>query len=234
MDTTTVNRSSQLICAHTAWMPLLLIGPGWFFITGWFPPLEPGLDTSAVQAMYVADRTSIRIGVTILAFASVFWWTFSAAIAGQLRRMEGIADPIWSRVQMASASGTVVVIMLAAYFVLAAAYRADMPAENIQLFHDMAWLLMIGGYPPGFLQNLAIGVCILGNKSEQQPYPRWIGYGNLWVAILFLPGALLPFFHDGPFAWNGLIGFWLVAFFFFAWILIMWRYTVKAIKNQEK
>ena len=183
--------------------------------------------------MYAADRNLIRIGVTLMALASVFWWTFSAAIAGQLRRIEGIVDPIWSRVQMAAASGTVLVIFFSAYFILAAAYRPDMSLHSIQLFHDIGWLLLVGGYPPGFLQNIAIGVCILGNKSDERPYPRWLGYANLWVAILFLPGALLPFFHDGPFAWNGIIGFWLVASFFFPWILMMWWFTVKAIKNQD-
>ncbi len=233
MAESAINRSSQLICAHSAWLPLVCIAAGWFFIPGWFPPLEPGLESSAVQAMYAADRNAIRIGVTLMAFASVFWWTFSAAIAGQLRRMEALADPIWSRVQMAAASGTALVLLFSAYFILAAAYRADMPADNIQLFHDIGWLLLVGGYPPGFLQNLAIGICILSNKSNQHPYPRWVGYANLWVAILFLPGALLPFFHDGPFAWNGAIGFWLVAGFFFPWMLMMWWFTVKAIKNQD-
>jgi hypothetical protein len=52
--------------------------------------------------------------------------------------------------------------------------------------------------------------------------PRWVGFANIWIAILFLPGALLPFFHSGPFSWNGIIGFWLVANALFGWIVIMW------------
>jgi hypothetical protein len=62
-----------------------------------------------------------------------------------------------------------------------------------------------------------------------QAYRRWVGYAKLM--ILFLPGALLPFFHAGPFAWNGIIGFWLVAVAFFGWIFMMWRMTVRAIRN---
>ena len=54
---------------------------------------------------------------------------------------------------------------------------------------------------------------------------------RIWIAILFMPGALLPFFQGGPFSWNGIIGFWLVAVAFFGWILMMWWMTVRAVRN---
>lgn len=226
-----MNKTSQLICIQTAWILASLLGGGWFFVTGWFPPISPSLDANTIQTMYSENRLAIRIGITLSCFSSVFWWTFSAAISSQLKRMEGV-DPIWSRVQMAAASGTVMVVLFACYFILTAAYRPEMPAENVQIFNDMGWLMNVGAYPPAFLQNIAIGLCILTNKSDVHPYPRWLGYANLWIALLYLPGAFLPFFHHGPFTWNGILGFWLVASVFFPWILLMWWYTYKAIKNQ--
>jgi hypothetical protein len=99
------------------------------------------------------------------------------------------------------------------------------------LLNDFAWITFVGFYPPGFIQNVAIGWCILTDRNEVQAYPRWVGFANIWIAILFLPGALLPFFHGGPFSWNGIIGFWLVAVAFFGWIVMMWRMTVRAIKT---
>lgn len=225
-----MNKTNQLICAHSAVFFAVVMGIGWFFIPGWFPPISPGMDADTVQTMFQTDRLSIRLGMTVAAFSSVFWWTMSAAIAMQMRRIEG-KFPILAWVQMAAASGTVIIILFASYFNLAAAYRPDMPAENIQLFMDIAWLMQIGAWPPGFLQNVAIGLCILSDKNETKVYPRWLGYANLWIAVLFLPGAMLPFFHGGPFSWNGVIGFWLVANFFFLWIILMWWYTVKAIKT---
>ena len=228
-----MNKRNQLICAHSGLVFAVLLGAGWFFIPGWFPPIEPGLNAEAIQAMYSADRQYIRIGISLCVFSGVFFWSLSAAIAGQMRRIEGYEDPILSRVQMASASGAVLTVLFTGYFVLAAAYRPDMSAQNIQIFNDLAWLMFIGAYPPLAIQVVAIGLCILGDKSDKTLFPRWLGFVNFWVAVLFLPGVLLPFFHSGPFAWNGLIGFWLVAFFFFLWIGIIWRYTVKAIQNQD-
>ena len=39
----------------------------------------------------------------------------------------------------------------------------------------------------------------------------------------------IPFFKTGPLAWNGLIGFWVVAVAFFTWAFAMWIFTAKAI-----
>ena len=65
-------------------------------------------------------------------------------------------------------------------------------------------------------------------------YPRWVGFAAIWSAILFILGALVPFFYSGPFAWNGLIAFWLVAIIFFGCIFVMWWMTVKAIESDPK
>lgn len=227
-----MNKTNHLLCAHGAIVFAVLLSIGFFFLPGWFPPLKPDL-TPEVFAQYFSDhRVQIRLGMTIAAFASAFWWAFSAAIAMQMRRIEG-KFPILSYVQMATSSGTVLIVLFACYFILAASYRPDLPAPVARVLVDLGWLMNIGAYPPGLLQNLAIGLCILGDRRETPIYPRWVGYANLWIAMLYLPGAMLPFFHKGPFAWNGVIGFWLVAFFFFGWINMMWWYTVKAIKQQQ-
>jgi hypothetical protein len=102
----------------------------------------------------------------------------------------------------------------------------------MQIINDFCWLIFVGMFSPAVLQAFVIGACILSDKRADPVFPRWVGFANLWAAVLFLPGALLPFFKHGPFAWNGLIGFWLVATAFFAWYILMWWSTVRAIKRQ--
>jgi hypothetical protein len=115
-----------------------------------------------------------------------------------------------------------------------AAYRPELDPNTLQLFNDMAWLIIIGMFPPGVLQFAVLGYCILQDKNPVKRYPRWLGYLNIWIALLSMPGALLPFFHDGPFTWRGLIGFWMVAVAFFTWIITMWWMTLRAIDISEK
>ena len=64
------------------------------------------------------------------------------------------------------------------------------------------------------IQCLSIAAAIL-NKADQDVFPRWLGYFNVWVAVLLLPAVLLPFFKHGPFAWHGIFEFWLAALVFF-------------------
>ncbi|MET0984230.1 MAG: hypothetical protein ABW034_02375 [Steroidobacteraceae bacterium] len=225
-----MSRMNQLLCAHSALVFATLLGLGIFGIAGWMPLIEPSMSAAELAAEFEQNRWRIRFGMSVLAFAAMFWWLLSAAIAMQMKRIEGNSHPL-TYVQMASSCGTVMIILLAAYFWLVAAYRADTAPDTIRMLSDFAWITFIGFYPPGFIQNVSIGWCILTDRNEVKAYPRWVGYANLWLAVLFLPGALLPFFHGGPFSWNGLIGFWLVAFAFFGWILMMWHMTVRAIKS---
>jgi hypothetical protein len=222
---------NESLCAHSGLVFGVMLGLGAFAVAGWLPPVLPSLNADQIAALFVQDGMRIRIGMSILALGSVFWWPFSAAIAMQMKRMEGDSHPL-TYVQMAAASGTVVAVMIPAYIWLGAVYRPDQtPAGTLQVLNDVSWFLFIGAYPPAFLQNLAIGFCIL--QSKQPLYPRWVGFANLWAAVLFVPGALLPFFKTGPFAWNGIISFWLVATVFFGWIIMMWWSTLAAIKKSQ-
>lgn len=219
-------------CAHSAIAFALFLGTGVFLVAGWLPPVRPAMDAVALHDLFLRDRLRIRLGTSMLALGSVFWWSFSAAIAARMRAAEG-GDAILSRLFMALAAGTTIVIMLASYLWLAAAYRPSIAPETLQAFNDLAWLMFIGAYPPASFQAAILARVILTDQSQRPTYPRWAGFLNIWVATLFLPGVLLPFFTSGPFAWNGLIGFWLVAFVFFSWIIVMWRLTLAAITAAE-
>ena len=224
-----MNRQSHRICAHAGLVYVLMMGLGMFVIAGWLPPTSPGKTAAEIAQLFIQDQTRIRIGMSFLALSSVLYWPFSAAISAQLQRAEG-SDRLWSTVQMAAAAGTVVAALVPAYIWLAIAYRPELTSPaNIQQLNDLAWLIFVGMYPPAVVQNIAIGLCLLGAPADRRPYPRWIGYFCFWIAVSYLVGALIAFFKAGPFAWNGLFGFWLAATAFFGWILVMWRTTLAAI-----
>jgi hypothetical protein len=156
----------------------------------------------------------------------------AVAIKAQLRRIEG-PHHVMSDLQLLCAAVGVLAIQFPCLMWLAISYRAGLPNEIVQLFNDVCWFIFLGAVGPGVVQPLAIGLCILGNDSGEEVYPRWLGYGNLWLAFLLAPGVLIPFFTHGPFAWNGLFSFWLAVTVFFFWMLLNYVYTVKAIHGQE-
>ncbi len=224
-----MNKTSQLLCVHSALLFAVALGLGIFMIAGWLPPLRPDMGAAELQQLFIDNATAIRIGMVVTGVGTAFFWPFAAAIYGQMRRIEGEHHPM-ATTQFGAAAGGVVAVMVPAYLWLGMAYRPEaLSPATVQMVSDACWLMFIGAFGPGLVQNLAIGFCILGDKSATPIYPRWVGYANLWIALTFFPGGLLPFFKTGPFAWNGVIGFWVVAIAFFGWILMMWWMTRKAV-----
>ena len=87
------------------------------------------------------------------------------------------------------------IALLSAYFWLVAPTGKTL-AANLQLLNDFAWITFIGFYPPGFMQNMSIGWCILTDRNDV----RRIRVGSATEYLDRHPvsaGALLPFFHGG-------------------------------------
>lgn len=226
-----MNTRNQLICAHST---VVLVGftlLGLFLLPGWLPPPSPTLPADEVVAMF-ANNTQLRIGMAILAFFFPVFMGLAVAIGAQLRRIEG-PHHVMSDLQLVSATVGVLAGQFPALFWLAASYRGGMSPETLVLFNDMCWFMILGATGPAVLQPLAIGLCILGSESSEEVYPRWLGYANLWLAFLLMPGVLIPFFKTGPFAWNGIFSFWLAVTVFFFWVMLIYVYTVKAIHAQQ-
>jgi hypothetical protein len=229
--TETRDQSSLLWCAHSAIPFVVLLCLGAFVIPGWLPPHNPEWNAEQIAAIFRDNQTRIRIGMTLVAICAPLAWSFATAISSQLKRIEGASHPL-STVQMATATGTVVPVILPAYLWLALAYRPELTSPAvIQLVNDFCWMVFIGMFPPATLQAVVIGVCVLKDRRPDPIYPRWFGFATLWSAILFLPGALIPFFKHGAFTWMGLISFWMVAIVFFAWYIVLWWLTVCAIRR---
>jgi len=227
-----LNKSIERLCAHSILVCAVFLALGVFVVAGWLPPVAPSMEAQSIAALFEAHRFRIQVGMTMFGFSGMFYWSFAAAIATQMNRIEGPHHPL-TRLQLLASNGTALAIMALAFLGLAMAYRPHIEPTTLQLANDVLWLVFVGLYPPGVMQNLAIGLCILSDKTEGEArvYPRWVGFVNLWVAASFAPGLYIAFFKSGPFAWNGLLGFWPVAVGFFVWAMVMWWTTVQAIRR---
>jgi hypothetical protein len=151
------SRRYQLWCAHSALPFMVLVALGAFIVPGWLPPHQPAWSAEQIAAIFRDNQTIIRIGMTLLALSAPLAWSFAAAISAQLKRIEGTQHPL-ATVQMATATGTVVPILLSAYLWLALAYRPEStPPAVMQLVNDFCWFCFIGMFPPATLQVVLAG-----------------------------------------------------------------------------
>lgn len=226
-----MNTRNQLLCAHSTLIFAVLVAVGMFLMTGWLPPPSPALSAEQTAAIF-ADNMQMRIGLAITAFVSPLFLGLAVAVSAQLRRIEG-PNHVMSTLQLVTAAVAVPALQFPALYWLALLYRADLSPQIFVVINDISWFLVIGAVGPTTLQPLAIGLAILGDKSGKI-YPRWLGFANLWFAVIVIPGAVIPFFKTGPFAWSGLISFWTVFLGFFGWVMLDYIWTVKAIHRQSE
>jgi hypothetical protein len=83
------------------------------------------------------------------------------------------------------------------------------------------------------VQNFAFAFAILTDTRTTPLFPRWLGYLNIWAAITFTPGVILPFFKSGPFAWNGIFVFWIPAIVFAIQFVANVIHLLKAINSES-
>ena len=226
-----MNTRNQLILTHSAIVMALMIFVGSFVLTGWLPPPSPGLTPDELTKIFSPDNVLMRIGVLSMCFFAPLFVAFAAVIATQLKRIEG-PHHVMANLQFVSAAAGLCLFLVPGFIWLAISYRAGINPELIMVLNDLAWFMFLAGASPTILQWTCIGLAVIGDKSAHPIYPRWFAYLNFWLALGAVAGQVIPFVKSGPFAYNGLFGFWMVAAVFFIWVSCTYWYTLKAIRKQ--
>lgn len=209
------------IADYAAWTgPLALVVTlvGWL-LAGMLPiPMGPGEPTDEIVSFFVDDANRVRAGFVISSIGVVLMLPMLALISVHLYRMDR-AVPLLAFLQLITAAATMVINMFPQMIFAIAAFRTDREPGDILLLNDMAWLMLFTGIAPFIVQNLAIGVAILRDRTGT--FPRWVAWLNFFVAFSFLPDVLAYFFKTGPFAWNGIFVFWLALTTYSVFLVVM-------------
>jgi hypothetical protein len=224
-----MNHKVSRACAWSGIAFAVLFGVG-FLIAGFLPPPSPGEGAHALARLFRHDGTRIRIGIQIAWSSSVLFLPFVALLSQLMKRSEGDFAPM-AYTQLAAGVGSVIVFVIPLWNIQAAAYRAERAPQTIQALSDLGWLPFVGGWAVPAAQSIALAVVILADRSATPTFPRWSGYFNIWIALLYVPAVLLPFFKSGPLAWNGVLPFWLGAVAFFGWIVVMTVLSLHALRR---
>jgi hypothetical protein len=228
-----MNTQLQKLCASTGIPSALVFFAGMLVMT-FLPPLSPALDADTIAAIYRDNTTAIRAGAILIIISSMLAITFYASISIQLRAMEGAQRPIMSYAQMIAGAANIQFFILPGLLFVVASFRPQRSPEMLQTLNDLAFLITILPWPITCIQATICGVAILAHADRNPVFPRWVGFFNLWVAFLFLPGALIPFFKTGPFAWDGLLAFWVPATMFGLWFIVMQLHVRRAIEREAQ
>lgn len=226
-----MNTHTQRICAWTGPALCVLFFVGFAGIARWMPPPNPLASAEEIAAIYRQRPTAILLGQVLSMTAIGFLTIWAAAIAAQMRRIEG-ANHVLANAQLALAAISTLVFIVPQFFWVTAAYRPQRDPSQLLLLNDMGWLPFVANVYTGVPWVLTIGWAILSDERERPVFPRWSGYYAIWLAMVFLPASLALFIKQGVFAWNGLVVFWLPILFFGSFLLVFSGLLLKAISQQ--
>jgi len=221
-----------------AWSGLIFIplfGIGWMVFAGFIPPISPAATAAEVANLYQGHNIQIIIGMVFMLISIAFLVPYFGMMSVLMARIEGR----WPVLAIfAGMSGVINVV----YFVipvlawLTVAFRPEQSPEIIRVFNDFGWFTMLWPFSSTVMQNVLFGIVILSDKREKPLLPRWLGFFSIMEGTIAISGGLIGFFTAGPFAWNGIISFWLVAIAYLVWMFftsIEFHKSVKTIIQEE-
>jgi hypothetical protein len=228
-----VNTLSQRLCIWSGvlFVVFLLVG---FAIAGFIPPPGPTRSSEEIVALFDRDSVRIRVGMCFVIMGAPLLFTFCAAISVHMKKIEGNFSPL-AYAQLTSGGVAAVFFIIPTMFFQALSFRPHaIDPGMVHLVFDFAWLTLLGTPSLAVVQGLVIALCILQDKSPDPVFPRWAGYFNIWVFLLFLPAMFTFFVKTGPFAWNALFVWWIPLTIFAIWFIVMTWLMLRATSNQQR
>lgn len=196
------------------WIAAFLLFPGFV------PPLSPRASAQEVADFYDENLSRVRSSMILFNWFCVALIPVLMLIA---ERMRGMAHrtPVLRYCVIGVAGAAPITFLTATVFWLLAAFRPDRSPELTLLYNDLAWVTFTCGVP--FLVGLCafLALAIAYDDQEQPVFPRWVATFNVVTAIALVPAGFAGLTLSGPFAWDGLVSFWVRNTAIGLWIVVM-------------
>lgn len=213
---------------RTSWSGVVYIA---FLMVGilplarFFPSQPPSWDANQINHVYHSNVAGIRVGMVLVLVGSMFYVPWTAMLAKLISAVEG-KPGILTYCQIIAGCTNVLLTAYPAGWWLTASFRPDRDPKIVQLLNDIAWLQFLGVIAPFYFVVISIIYASLADEDPDPIIPRWAGWFNVFFMMDLIPLSIIFFFKSGPFAWNGLLGFYLPFATFWVWFFVM-TYTVR-------
>ncbi|KAJ9132462.1 Integral membrane protein [Pleurostoma richardsiae] len=204
-----------------------------FIIADFIPPVKPSWDAEKTAHFYQDHIDRIRAGAAILMIAGGFYLPFSAAISYQIRRVPNVPYLI-HQVQLASAAAGIWTFMLPGIVLAITSFRPYRPVEITQALNDFFWIVALMPWPTFMVQNFAFAYAIIIDSRKKPLFPKELSIVNIIMPIIFSFATGIHTVYHGPFAWNGVITFYIVGFTFVVQLIIDAVYLALAAREEER
>lgn len=237
-DTSTPSRQKRL----SAWRLLAWAGPAycilealsWGLVAGFLPPPMQSWSAVEVHQFYLDHNFSIRLGMMMTLFFAPLYYIWSTVVSKLMARVEG-PDSVFSTIELLGGFATVIVTFGACCAFLSAGLdTAAKSPQDIKAINDLGWMWFNPTAMVTVFQMTAFGLAFLQDRRKVPLMPRWLSWFSFAMVGTLLVALFTPFFNRGPFAWHGLLTYYVGLGGYFVWIAVVCRYVFGAIRQVEK
>jgi hypothetical protein len=227
-----VSPRSQIVLVYWAMAFITIFGIAAYCLVHVVPPPPPTNSDEQIARFFAEHSLSIRIGAVLAMSTTGFNIPLSAVVSYQMARL-GRGMRVWSIVQ--GMAGALVSVWLVFPVLIwgVAAFTPERAPGTTRMLSDLSFLALVTTTPYFIFQVLAIAYVCLSQKVDSAYFPRWFGYLSLWVFLFTEVGPLGFLTKTGPFAWNGLIVFWIPVLVFFSWFFTLSYVLIRALSRES-
>ncbi|BBZ74824.1 hypothetical protein MANY_01610 [Mycolicibacterium anyangense] len=191
------------------WIFLALTVIGWLGIAHFIAPARADLGLDATKVWFTeTHRWGVIVGCTLFYIAAGFLTPGSIVFGIMLSRVEG-RHPLWSITTAVCGVFISLIIFFNCCAWIVAAYRPETGSDVIQSWYDWAWFAFLLGWIYLTFEMVATGVVELMDDRPQPLIPRWFTWLTLAGAVSIITASGPAFFKSGPFAYHGLLAFYM-------------------------
>jgi len=189
---------------------------------GFAPPMSPTMSAEEVAAFFRDAHNLPLIRYSMIAFNwfSIGMIPFLVLIVMQIRRMAH-RTPALSDAFLGCLAGAPTLLFTADLFWLMAAFRPERDPQLTMMFNDIAWVTFTGqvGFVVAACVFLALAIYL--DRQPRRVFEPWVAHFNLLVAVALTPAAFVAVSPTGPFAWDGVLSFWVRNGAIVVWLGVM-------------
>ena len=204
-----------------------------FLFPGFLHPMSPTMSAEEVAGFYRDEVARIRYSMILFNWFGVGLVPVVVLLALQVRRMAH-RTPILSYSLIACAGGPPALFLIANMFWLLGAFRPDRAPDLTMLFNDLAWITFSVMVSYLIAQCLLLALAIYWDRNDTPVFRPWVAHFNVATAVALMPAAFTALALDGPFAWDGLLSFWLKNIAIATWIIVMGVVLGQTIMRQRR
>ena len=217
-----------------AWYTIVVFynvfGIVFFVVTRTQPPPKAWWGLPRIVEWFAENRLGLLTGFGTIFFMGAFATASTALIVYSIRRMSVSPAFAWSY-RLLYSLAAVPGMLLTCIALVAGAMRLDRDPRLLGLLYDMGFLSFSGTMGIFLVGSVVWAVAILLDRNGV--LPKWFGYFNICNALTEVVVATCCIVKEGPFAWNGVIAFYINMVVFGIYTGVFITYLKQMIEHEE-